>query len=192
MRKLVGLTLFALLAAIFVSCTRNMSDQAEGTPEPGINMGNITVEKHSPDPSIPDLAKYCSDYENFGKEAGTQTFECEVPLIPRLQIYFGWGAKDTTVLGSNWSAMTWELYIDEYQINLDEFEQWNESGPDFAGHLVNGRGWVIDLVNLSPGKHTLRVLWKSETPIDDGFDIYAPGKHENIVNLTVLEKQART
>ena len=147
----------------------------------------MILEVHHSIPSTPNLTQYCGDYQSFGKELGTQTFECEVPLIPRMQIGFGWGAKDTTLRDSNWSAMIWELYIDEVQISLDEFEQWNMSGQDTAGHQAEGRGWWLDLVNLSPGKHTLRLLWKSETPIDDGFDIYAPGTYENIVNFTVLE-----
>jgi hypothetical protein len=179
MRKLVGLTLVALFAATFVSCARN---------KPGINIGNMTVEEHSLFPIASELTTYCGDYQSFSKESGTQTFECEVPLSPKIEIAFAWGAKDTTLLDSNWSAMTWELYIDEYQISLDEFELSNTSGQDVAGNQVKGRGWTIDLINLSPGKHTVRLLWKSETAIDDGFDIYAPGTHENIVNFTVLEK----
>ena len=179
MRKLVRLTLVMLFAATFVSCTTN---------KPGINIGEMTVEDVSWNPFTPDLEKYCGDYYSTSNEPGTQTVECEVPLIPRMKVGFGWGAKDTTVFESNWSAMTWELYIDEVQINLDEFEHRKVDGKDSAGNQVTGLGWTIDLVNLSPGKHALRFLWKSATPIDDGFDVYEPGTYENIVNFTVLEK----
>ena len=179
MRKLLYVTLLALVATVLVSCAKN---------KPAINVGNMTVKDHSLFPITPELTKYCGDYQSFSKEPVTQTYECEVPLSSKIEIAFAWGAKDTTVLDSNWGAMTWELSIDEYQVSLDEFELSNTSGQDVAGNQVKGQGWTLDLINLAPGKHTLRLLWKSETPIDDGFDIYAPGTHENIVNFTVLEK----
>ena len=179
MRKLVCLSLVALFAATFVACATN---------KPGIDIEDMTVEENSRNLSTPVLSKYCGDYYSFSNEPGTQSFACEVPLSPRVEIGFGWGAKDTSVFESNWNAMTWELYIDEVQINLDEFKQQKLSGKDSAGHQVTGLGWSMDLVNLSPGEHNLRLLWKSETAIDDGFDVYAPGIHENIVNFTVQEK----
>ena len=171
MKKLVCLTLLVLFATVLASC-------AGATPQ------QVDVEEHDMNGRIyPDLRDYCGEYQRSEKEPGTATVDCEVPLLPRIQIGFGWGAKDLTLLQANWSAMTWELHIDDHQINLNEFGQWN-SGDQEALY----RGWALDLVNLSPGKHTLRLLWKSETPIDDGFDIYAPGMYESIVNFTVLEE----
>ena len=95
----------------------------------------------------------------------------------------GWGTVNETTLNSNWSAMTWELQIDDHPINLDQFKQHDIRG---AGRV--SRGWYFDLVDLSPGKHTIRAVWTSETPIDDGYNVFAPGRHEYIVNLTVAEK----
>jgi hypothetical protein len=188
MKKLVVLNLLVLFAAVMVSCARATGEQAQGTPRPGIKIGDMTLQEHSGNKRYPDLISYCGQYTDYKKEPTTQTIDCEVPLLDGIRIDFAWGAKDTTILDSNWSAMTWEMSIDGQQINLYEFELWNGSGRDSAGHQAQGRGWTLDLLNLSPGKHTLRLLWKSETPIDDGFDIYAPGTYENIVNFTVLEK----
>ena len=181
MKKLIGLTFLVLLTAIFMSCARV-------APKPGIKVGTMTVEEHATLRNYPDLRDYCGEYSPQAMTPGTQTIDCEVPLLPRIQTDFGWGAKDSTTLDSNWSAMTWELYLDGQQINLDEFEQWSRSGRTLAGNPAQGRGWTLDLVDLSPGEHILRLLWRSETPIDDGFDIYPPGTYESDVNFTVLEQ----
>jgi predicted peptidase len=48
--------------------------------------------------------------------------------------------------------------------------------------------WIITLKNLSPGKHTLRRSWTWDLAVDDGFNIYQPGRYEHVVNFNVLEK----
>jgi len=179
MRKLVCLTLVMLLSLMLVSCA---------SQKPGDKVGDMTVEEHTSDRSTPRLDEYCGAYYIFGDEPGTQTFDCEMPFTSKVEIAFGWNGKDATVLDTNLNAMTWELYIDEYQINLDDFESTNRSGKDIAGNPVKARVWDIDLVNISPGKHTLRLLWKSEAPIDDGYNVHTPGVYENIVNFSILEK----
>jgi hypothetical protein len=177
MKKPVHLLLLVLFAYIPVSC-------GGSTPKLvglGGKIGDMTVEEHPESQPLTDISTYCSGYHYSGFEPGTETSDCEVPLLPRLQIGFSWAAKDATLLESNWSAMAWELHVDDYQINLDEFKLW-PNNPN------NARGWAIDLVNLSPGKHIIRSLWRSEEPIDDGYQIYPPGTYESIVNLTVAEK----
>jgi hypothetical protein len=184
MKQRIGLIVFVLSAAVLVSCARATPEQVDETPKTAVKIGNMTVEEHDSNGRIyPDLMEYCGEYQGSEKEPGTQTVDCEVPLLPRMQVGFGWGAKDLSLLGDNWRAMTWELHIDGHQIDLNEFQQWSTGDQDALF-----RGWTLDLVDLSPGKHTLRLVWRAETPIDDGFDIYAPGTYENIVNFTVLEE----
>jgi hypothetical protein len=182
MKKLRILMLLLMFAALFISCAR-------ATPEPAGRPGNISVEEHAGGAEFSDLGEYCGDYQSTAKEPGIHTVHCEVPLLPRLQIEFGWGAKDDAILDSNWNAMTWELDIDDKPINLDDFAPFDERTSGIVGSQeFEIRGWRLDLVNVSPGKHTLRFLWRSETPIDDGFDVYPPGSYENIVNFTVPEE----
>jgi hypothetical protein len=176
MNKRVGLTLFVLCAAL-VACG-TLTQKLVG---PGDKIGDMIVQEHSANEQMIDIATYCSEYHYQGLEPGTQTSDCDVPMIPRLQIGSSWEAKDTSILESNWSAMEWELHVDGYQIDLNKFKLW-------PLNPMNMRGWAIDLVNLSPGKHTIRTLWRSEQPIDDGFNVYPPGTYESIVNFTVAEK----
>jgi hypothetical protein len=177
MKRPTYLILLVLAAYVLVSC-------AGATPKlvgPGSKIGDMTVQEHSTNELMIDISTYCSEYHYMGLEPGTQTSDCDVPMVPRLQIGSSWEAKDATILESNWSAIVWELHVDGYQIDLNEFELW-------PLNAMNTRGWAIDLVNLSPGKHTIRTLWRAEKPIDDGFHIYPPGTYESVVNFTVAEK----
>ena len=82
--------------------------------------------------------------------------------------------------------MTWEMYIDDYQVDLDKFD-WVESNYPYLGSNLKARDWFIHLIDPSPGKHTFRYSWSSETPIDDGIDVYQPGIYEQVYNFTVTE-----
>jgi hypothetical protein len=187
MKKFGFLTFIMLLVIAVNSCARVTPEPVAEMLKPGDKIGAMTVEEHSMSTKYPDLWDYCA-YQPEGKQPGTQTIDCDVPPIPKMQFEFGWSAKDSTVLESNWNAMTWELQIDDLQIDLDEFSQWSDSGrPDLEVNQ-SARGWILDLNDPSPGKHTLWYLWTSEIPIDDGFDIYQPGTYQYIVNFTVVEK----
>lgn len=189
MKKLVNLLTTLLAAVLLVSCAGALPVPAAKTPNLTVNLGGIRVQEYSPEGVSPDLAQYCGDYQAHGTEPGTHTSDCEVPLLPRLHIGIGWGASDVATLEANWAEMTWELYIDGQQVDLDQFEPRNEVWTNVEDNKdAQARTWFLDLVDLSPGQHTLRVLWKSDIAIDDGFDVYAPGTYENIVNFTVVEK----
>jgi len=50
----------------------------------------------------------------------SETVECTIPELPVIGVGDGWGAVETEI-ESNWEAISWELYIDEHPIALDEF-----------------------------------------------------------------------
>jgi hypothetical protein len=185
MKKLVCLILVLLFAIVLVSCAKATPtpEVVEGMLNPGDKIGNMTVNEYSLFTATPNLRAHCGEYFVDETEAGTSTVDCAVPALSRLRFDIGWFAKDEDTLNSNWSAMAWALYIDDHPINLDQFHLRNVRG---GGQV--GRSWTINLVDLSPGKHTIHLVWTSETPIDDGDTIYAPGMHEHIINLTVAEK----
>ena len=155
--------------------------------KPGDNIGSMTVEEHSMSTRYPDIYDYCI-YSPEGNKPSTQLAECNIPLTSRIQVHIGWSANDKTSLNSNWDAMTWEMYIDNHQIALDEFGQWSDSGRPDLGVNNFVRGWILDINNVSPGKHTLRYSWTSEIAIDDGLIVHQPGTYEHVVNFTVAEK----
>lgn len=155
--------------------------------KPGDKIGKMTITEHAMDTRYPDIYDFCI-YPSDSMEPGSWTAECEIPLSPIIEFNLGWGAKDLATTDANWEAMAWEVYIDGHPVDLKAFEKIdNRDRPD-VGINVFARGWVIDLKEISPGQHTVRYSWKSDIPIDDGWNVYAPGTYEYIANFTITEE----
>src|SRR5258705_6101168 len=100
---------FVLFVSLLAACAKATPETA-ATPKPVYKIGDMTVEAHDMSGrSYPELGRYC-DYLKDQEKPGIQTVDCDVPLIPRMEIAFGWSAKNNTILESNWGAMSWELY----------------------------------------------------------------------------------
>src|SRR5215216_3930746 len=122
MKKLVYLTLFVLFANMLVACAKATPEVVEGMLNPGDKIGSMTVKEHSPFTSTPDLSKYCGQYFLDETKAGISTVDCALPSVSRVRFDMGWGTVNETTLNSNWSAMVWELQIDDHPINIDQFK----------------------------------------------------------------------
>lgn len=184
MKRLLYFTFFVILASALISCVPAPPTDNTGMLKPGDKIGDMTVEQGSPNSPYPEILEYCK-LQPFETEPAVFTIECTVPPVPGLALVIGWGATEA-MLTSNWDAMTWEMYIDDYQVDLDKFD-WVESDYPFLGPDVKARDWYINLIDPSLGKHTFRYSWSSETPIDDGMDVYQPGTYEQVYNFTVAE-----
>jgi hypothetical protein len=126
---------------------------AEGMLRPGDKIGEMTIEQGAPTlirPYIWQFCEYMPDEHTPTSSAG----DCEVPLMSGVTITFGWLAKESK-FQSNWDAMTWELSIDGYKINLEAFD-WHEFDYPAHGEGNKERSWIINLKNPSPGRHNLR------------------------------------
>ena len=176
-----------LIASTLISCaiSKSKTTEVDRLIEPGDKIGEMIVGQGSPTLPDPYLWKFCEDMPDGYVPAITNS-ECKVPLVSGIDIVFGWIAKESK-LASNWDAMKWALYIDDHSINLEDFD-WYE--VDYAQHGEDNkeRHWIINLSDLSPGKHTLKLSWTSEGAIDDDFHVYQPGTYQHIVNFTVLEE----
>jgi hypothetical protein len=147
----------------------------------------MTLEKFSTNtlPPYPDLWKFCESQPEMTQPA-TQTVECAMPHAPGLTIPLGWSAQET-VFEANWEAITWELYVEGDQIDLESFG-WTTPYKPSISEGIKTRIWVVCLKDLSPGKLTLRLVWTFKTSINDGTYTYQAGTYEQILNLTVSEK----
>ena len=186
MKKLSSFVLLILFSSILLSCAQStqMPTPSEEMIQPGDKIGVMTVEQSTEIP-YQNIWLFC-DQGPDEKEPRSFITDCEVPSVSSLDISIGWFAKESKLV-PNWDAMTWELYIDGYQIDLESFE-WFEYDFLAKGENNKQRAWIITLKNLSPGEHTLRQLWTSDIAVDDGWNIYQPGTYEQLVNFTVLEK----
>jgi pimeloyl-ACP methyl ester carboxylesterase len=186
MKRFAYFLRYALIASALISCS--ISKQIlGGTGElikPGDKIGKMAVEQSSQVP-YQNIWWFCESIPDKHEPFSVST-DCEVPLVSNLDINLGWIAKESK-LASNWDVMTYEMYIDDYKIDLEAFN-WFETDYIAKGEDNKSRNWIITLKNLSPGMHTLRHSWTSETAVDDGWNINQPGTYEQLVNFTVLEK----
>ena len=66
----------------------------------------------------PPLWVFCSPaLENYG----TTTMDCQVPPLPKLAIGHTFGLADQALQTLDWSALTWELYLDGHPLDLESF-----------------------------------------------------------------------
>ena len=87
---------------------------------------------------------------------------CKVPPLPKLAIGHTFGLADQALQTLDWSALTWELYLDGHPLNLESFGIHNYVMPDLAPHpspirevFRQMRAWDVVLANPTPGAQTL-------------------------------------
>lgn len=155
--------------------------------EPGDKIGDMIVEQGVEPILGPWIWEFC-EFWDPGTEPASFASDCTVPSIPGLAIGFGFYATETA-LSSGWEAMTWEISIDGYQLDLEKFS-WVESDLPEIGPNMKRRNWFINLIDPSLGQHSFRYAWSTETLIDfGGGDVFQPGTYEHVVNFTVVERE---
>jgi len=150
--------------------------------KPGDKIGNMTVDQKTTVSTTQNFWFYC-DFMPDKQEPFSIAMECNIPpQLSNVDIGGGWLATEEKIL-SNWDAITWELYIDGYKIDLEAFN----SIETTKAENFKSRDWVVAQQDLSPGVHKLRLSWTSDILVDDGFVIYQSGTYEQTVNFTVPE-----
>jgi len=130
---------------------------------------------------------------------GVTTTECNVPPLPELAVGHGWFSADEALRDSNWQAMTWELYLDGQQVDLNAFGTYDADLPQtgLPGHDPNEevitklRSWDVVVENPTAGAHTLRSVLHVSQQVDDGFHVTEAGTYELVVNFTVEAAPAK-
>jgi len=152
--------------------------------KPGDKIGDMTVEREASFHFFRPLNVCGFDYLIL--KPHSQIVECTIPAISVIGVGDGWGAIKTK-FDSSWEPISWEMYIDDYQIALDEFG-WDDISMSDATTEMTLRVWNVIIKDVSPGKHTIRTSWYLETPVDDGWNTYAPGKYDFIMDVLVTER----
>jgi pimeloyl-ACP methyl ester carboxylesterase len=183
-KKLFYQTLIVSFVIVLAACTKTKSEPVKGVIKPGDKIGEMAVEQSTEVP-YPNIWWFC-EFGPDTQEPFSYTTDCEVPLISSLDIGVMWLAKESK-FESNWEAITWELYVDGYQLDLESFN-WVEHEYIAKGEDNKSRDLVITLKNLTPGEHTFRYLLILGNDVNDGWNVYQPGTYEQVVNFTVLEK----
>lgn len=201
MKKMLCFASILLLGGLLAACGALFQPSPASTPsapptqtpftvkgiiKPGDKIGEMTItneeSKHY---------HWLFDSCNFNWalfEPYSQSVKCTLPELPAVWIGAVWGAE-TSKFESSLEPMTWELYVDDYQVALDEFGYLDLSYYDpSAGFETTYRNWNVLLRNLTPGGHIFRLAFTLTSAVDDGWNTYPPGKYELIADLTVTEK----
>jgi predicted esterase len=187
-RKFLYLIGVLTLATFLATCSPS-THTAERVITPGDAVGGMTVEQGSLDLPFFYFQNYCEFIIDV-TEPMSHEVDCEVPAVSGLVVNFGWLAKQSKFT-SNWDDLEWELFIDGSKVALDKFD-WFELNYPVKLEDNTSRFWLIDLRNLTPGKHTLHLVQIMKNPIDDGYKIYQPGRYEYQANFTILERPKYT
>jgi hypothetical protein len=187
MKKHSGSFISFLILIVITSCSpaEQFTSIREEIIKPGDTVESFSVHQSSRDLPYYNFRYFC-DYITDDFVPGTHIVECQIPALTGLVIDIGWFAKESK-LDSNWNEIEWEFYIDEYRLALEEFDLLEEK-YHVKGENNAARFWLIDLKNISPGKHTLKYIRIINNELNDGFNNYQPGRYEYNVNFTVNEK----
>ena len=166
--------------------------------KPGDSLGDLIVKKGPAAEPGPPIWAFCSPA--FSDEPGENIVECSLPPLPELEVGHGWFSIDEATCDANWQAMSWELYLDGEQIDLQAFGNYDDDLPmkGLPGHspdeevITKLRTWNVILAGLQPGEHSLRSIVVIDQNIDTGFHTNAPGKYELVVNFKVEIPPAET
>jgi alpha-amylase len=148
---------------------------------PGDKIGQMGVEISLS--TIPNWLDYCN--LSFFEYHSGETIDCNMPLLPEFEVGAVWRARDQTLLDSSWNGLAWELYVDNYAIDLESFGTFDTDAQSEDGTNIRLRIWNLKLVNATAGRHTLRYVIYVNHAVNNGFSVTKPGTLELIVNLVL-------
>jgi len=166
----VNWPVIALLIAAAAGLAACVGQNATPSPlnpilNPGDQIDSMILTTGAAD--APPLWAFCSPPQE--NQHVTKT-DCRVPPLPKLAIGHTFGVVDQALQTLDWSAPTWELYLDGHPLSLEAFGVYTYVMPDLAPHpspirevFRQMRAWDVVLTNLKPGAHTLQGLAQSKT-----------------------------
>lgn len=137
--------------------------QAAGQPlsasmfKPGNMIDDMSLTTGAQDAA--PLWAFCSPAQYT---SNATTADCEVPMLPKLAIGHFLMPGDDTLTRLDWSAIRWELSIDDQPIDLQSFGTYDFVLPAMSHDpspirevFVKFTAWDVVLTNLTPGEHTI-------------------------------------
>lgn len=133
--------------------------QSDGEPmlEPGDRIGGMIITT-----GVASAAPLWAFCRPGPENDGVVTADCHVPALSRLAIGHPFDWADPTLQALDWSALSWEMYLDGQLVNLEAFGIYHYAKPDLARPPSPFREvfrqmkvWNVVLVNPTSGRHTL-------------------------------------
>lgn len=181
--KVIGISL-ALVIGLLAGLAGIARVQAQGgTLSPGDTVNGLTLKTLDVGPESKRLTGI-GDCVRISAEpppdAGDFTLKrvCSVPLVEDLVLGSGWVAKDAATLETNWSSLSWELYIDGERVNLEAFgfsDYDRVDVVDGAEMTVKVRTWRVGVDALTSGIYEMRSVTRVSKDVFDGFETTLAG-----------------
>lgn len=174
MKNLSRALFFILALILLASC--GPSDKIW----PSDKIGPMWVNRYGHSNSQ-DIWGFCDD--SLTAEPGLQTTDCTVPWVDELFIGYGVRGMDETQRDALWAARTWELYIDDHEVDLPAFNI-ADFDSELDGIHYEYRFWRIRLRKIPAGLHTLRYVMHVNQEVEGDPEKQSPGTYELVVNFT--------
>jgi hypothetical protein len=148
---------FSLLIAVLVACQPVQQSADDLTLRPGDEIDGMIITTGVAKPPL--LWAFCSPaLENDG----VISVGCDVPPLSKLAIGHPFDGADHALQTLDWSALTWELYLDEQPLDVEAFGIHHYVIPDLGSPpspirevFRQMKAWDVVLTNPTPGVHTL-------------------------------------
>jgi len=159
--------LYVVLLFALVACQAAAQPPAVPLLNPGDIINGMTLTIGAAE--APPIWAFCSPAL---ESHGVTTVECRVPPLSKLAIGHTFKAADEALKESSWSALTWELYLDDHPVDLDAFGTYDfhlpslSYGPSTIREVMRKvTDWDVVLTFPKRGAHRLRglVLAKANT-----------------------------
>lgn len=131
--------------------------------DPGDQVDGMTLTTGAAD--APSLWEFCS----FLLSKNVTTANCQVSQLPKLAIGNIFRIRDDVLGSTDSSPVTWNLYIDDKPVDLDDFGTYDYVLPKASlspslvrEDLMKFTAWDVVLTNLQPGVHTIEADIRSD------------------------------
>ena len=167
MKKVWLLSFNLLIVVVGVACQPVGQSTDKSMLKPGDEIDGMVITTGTA--KAPPLWAFCSPAL---ESDGATIADCQVPPLSKLAIGHTFGVADPALQSMDWSALAWELYLDEQPIDLEAFGIYDFVMPDLAPYPSPVRevfrqlkSWDVVLINPTPGAHTLRGIARAEADL---------------------------
>lgn len=154
----------SVLIAVVTACQVETRPTDRSMLKPGDEIDGMIITTGAA--KTPPLWAFCSP---ASENEGVVNTDCRVPQVSELAIGHTFGLTDPKLQTLDWSALTWELFLDGQPLDLDAFGIHSYLVPGLAPHpspvrevFIQMKGWDVVLVNPTPGRHSLEGLAYTE------------------------------
>ena len=148
--------------------------------KPGDHIRDMVLTNKEP-ASYEVFTTYCAIPSDSHTPTSTTITCSDLPRGTILAAGHGWYSATQQELDNAWSAMRWQINIDEQELDLASFGT-QDMDRDGGGRI---RSWQVWLENLTPGQHSVRIVYHVTRAFKDSLDDMAMGDYGTTFTFTV-------